>query len=237
MFRYFLRNPICQELGRKFKIAFSSSEEDTAFAFIHDIGFIPKLKSVDGKEIRGFKMVIGGGLGSYPHLAQTMFEFLEEQYILPYAEALLRVFDRYGERKNRQKARMKFLLEQFGLDEMRELVQDEWRALKVKEFWVDRDILPASPLPEPLRGAIQHAIDEEKFKRWRETNVFEQKQKGFYGVSVRVPLGNLDVKRARMLGHIAATFGANELRVTVNQGYLLKFVTRGEPSGSLSFAV
>src|SRR5436190_1849355 len=70
MFRYFLRNPICQEMGRKFKIAFSSSEDDTAYTFIHDLGFLPKIE--DGK--RGFKVVIGGGLGANPYLAQTAFE-------------------------------------------------------------------------------------------------------------------------------------------------------------------
>ena len=224
LFRYFLRNPICQELGRKFKIAFSSSEEDTAFAFIHDIGLIPKIKNVNGKEVRGFKVLIGGGLGSYPHLAVTAFEFLEEQQILPYAEALLRVFDRYGERKNRQKARMKFLLEQFGLEKMRELIREEWNALNVKEFWVDRNILPPGNIPDPVNPKTPEHIDEQKFKRWRETNVFEQKQKGFHGVYVRVPLGNLDVKRARILAEIAETFAADEIRITVNQGYLLKFV-------------
>src|ERR1700690_2535232 len=76
LFRYFLRNPVCQELGRKFKIAFSSSDADTAFAFIHDIGFIPKIRDVGGKEVRGFRVMIGGGLGSNPHLALPAFEFL-----------------------------------------------------------------------------------------------------------------------------------------------------------------
>ena len=224
LFRYFLRNPICQELGRKFKIAFSSSEEDTAFAFIHDIGLIPKIEYVNGKEVRGFKVVIGGGLGSYPHLAVTAFEFLEEQHILPYAEALLRVFDRYGERKNRQKARMKFLLEQFGLEKMRELIREEWKALSIKEYWVDRNILPPCTIADPISLHDPSDIDEQKFKRWRGTNVFEQKQKGFYGVYVRVPLGNIDVKRARIFAEIAKTYAADEIRITVNQGYLLKYV-------------
>jgi len=224
LFRYFLRNPICQELGRKFKIAFSSSEEDTAFAFIHDIGLIPKIKKVNKKEVRGFKVVIGGGLGSYPHLAVTAFEFLEEQHILPYAEALLRVFDRYGERKNRQKARMKFLLEQFGLEKMRELIREEWKALSIKEYWVDRNILPPCTIADPISLHDPSDIDEQKFKRWRGTNVFEQKQKGFYGVYVRVPLGNIDVKRARIFAEIAKTYAADEIRITVNQGYLLKYV-------------
>jgi sulfite reductase (ferredoxin) len=110
VFEYFLRNPVCQEMGRKFKIALSSSEEDSAFAFIHDVGLIPKVKFENGKEVRGFKVLIGGGLGAQPFLAQIAYEFLEEDLLIPFIEGLLRVFDRYGERARRQKARLKFLL-------------------------------------------------------------------------------------------------------------------------------
>lgn len=226
-FKHFLRNPICQELGRKFKIAFSSSEDDTAFSFIHDIGFIPKVKIQEGKEVRGFKVVIGGGLGSQPMLAVTAFEFLEEQLILPYAEAILRVFDRYGERKNRSKARMKFLLEKIGFDEMTTLIQEEWKALSVKEYWVDRNIIPLPEISQ-LRGTNStptlETVSRENFKRWRETNVFEQKQKGFFGVYVRVPLGNFHAEKARIFAKIAQLYAANDIRVTINQGYVLRFV-------------
>ena len=224
LFQYFLRNPVCQELGRKFKIAFSSSEEDTAFAFIHDIGFIPKVKQENGQEVRGFKVVIGGGLGSNPHLALTAYEFLEERYILPYAEAILRVFDRFGERKNRQKARMKFLLDQFGLEKMQELIREEWNALAIKEYFVKRDILPQTIIPNEAIAVSVKNMDEQQYIRWRKTNVFEQKQKGYYGVYVRVPLGNLNVKRARLLAQIAQIYASDDIRITANQGYLLKFV-------------
>ncbi|MDE3059146.1 MAG: nitrite/sulfite reductase, partial [Bacteroidota bacterium] len=226
LFRYFLRNPICQELGRKFKIAFSSSDDDTAFAFIHDIGFIPKIKIHDGKEVRGFKVVIGGGLGSQPHFALTAFEFLEEQFILPYAEAILRVFDRYGERKNRSKARMKYLLDAIGLEKMRELIREEWTALQAKEYWVNREIVatPQMVSTSKVEALTVENLDEEKFRKWKETNIFEQKQKGFSGVYVRVPLGNIDANKARLLAEIARQYAADEIRVTVNQGYLLKFV-------------
>ena len=106
-FEYFLRNPICQEMGRKFKIAFSSSDEDTAFAFIHDLGFIPKLRIENGQEVRGFKVVLGGGLGAQPYIADPVIDFLHEDQLIPYIETALRVFDRHGERNNRNKARFK----------------------------------------------------------------------------------------------------------------------------------
>src|SRR6195952_1372067 len=100
-FEYFLRNPICQDMGRKFKISFSSTDEDTALSYMHDLGFIPKI--VDSQ--RGFKIMLGGGLGAQPQLAHVAHEFLEENQIIPYIEAVIRVFDRNGERNSRNKAR------------------------------------------------------------------------------------------------------------------------------------
>ncbi len=220
VFKYFLRNPICQEMGRKFKIAFSSSDDDTAFAFIHDIGFIPRI--VDGK--RGFKVVVGGGLGANPTLAQVAYEFLEEDQIIPFTEAVLRVFDRYGERNRRMKARMKFLLNDIGLEKFMELVKDERTALKNKLYKIDTNILPGPALP-PIIVAEEVLIpNERKFQLWQETNVFEQKQRGFFGVYVKLPLGNMSSKLARQFADIIDLYASPEFRITVNQGYLLRFV-------------
>jgi sulfite reductase (ferredoxin) len=220
MFKYFLRNPICQEMGRKFKIAFSSSEEDTAYSFIHDLGFIPKIR--EGK--RGFKVVIGGGLGANPYLALTAYEFLEEDQIIPFTEAVLRVFDRYGERNRRMKARLKFLLDDIGLEKLMELVENEKLAVKNKTYKVDyTDFKVAAP--GPIVDAPAPSIaDADKFERWRKTNVFEQKQPGFFGVYVKLLLGNLASDRAREFADVVDLFASPEMRVTVNQGYLLRFV-------------
>ena len=219
MFRYFLRNPICQEMGRKFKIAFSSSEEDTAFAFIHDIGFIPRIAF--GK--RGFRVVIGGGLGANPYLAQLAYEFLEEDQIIPFAEAVLRVFDRYGERNRRMKARFKFLLDDIGFEKLMSLVEEEKKALKNKTYHIATDTLPESLIPGEFTGTTV-TVDETRYAAWYKSNVFEQKQPGFYGVYVKLPLGNLSSDKARQFADVVDLFASNDLRVTVNQGYLLRFV-------------
>jgi sulfite reductase (ferredoxin) len=220
VFKYFLRNPICQEMGRKFKIAFSSSEEDTAYAFIHDLGFIPKIQ--EGK--RGFKVVIGGGLGANPYLALTAYDFLEEDQLIPFTEAVLRVFDRYGERNRRMKARFKFLLDDVGLEKIMELVEEEKRALKNKRFKVDYANFKVAQ-PGPVIVAPAPAIaDTDKFQRWRQTNLFEQKQAGFFGVYVKLLLGNLSSDDAREFADVVDLFASPEMRVTVNQGYLLRFV-------------
>jgi sulfite reductase (ferredoxin) len=220
MFRYLLRNPICQEMGRKFKIAFSSTDEDTAYTFIHDLGFIPKMK--DGK--RGFKVVIAGGLGANPTLAPTAFEFLEEDQIIPFTEATLRVFDRYGERNRRMKARMKFLLDDIGLEKLMALIAEERLAIKNKEYKIDINTVE-QPEPGPVISKAAPVIaDQNKYKRWTDTNVFEQKQKGFYGVYVKLLLGDLPSALARKFADVVDCYASTELRITVNQGYLLKFV-------------
>ena len=204
MFRYFLRNPICQEMGRKFKIAFSSSEDDTAFTFIHDLGFIPRIAF--GK--RGFRVVIGGGLGANPYLAQLAYEFLEEDQIIPFTEAVLRVFDRYGERNRRMKARLKFLLDDVGLEKLMALVEEEKKALKNNTYKIDTEILPDPLLPGTEVYEPVTILDEIKYERWFKTNVFAQKQEGFFGVYVKLPLGNLSSALSREFADIVDRFAS-----------------------------
>jgi sulfite reductase (ferredoxin) len=220
MFKYFLRNPVCQEMGRKFKIAFSSSEDDTAYTFIHDLGFIPQIKNGE----RGFKVMIGGGLGANPYLAQTAFEFLEEDQLIPFTESVLRVFDRFGERNRRMKARLKFLLDEIGLPELMKLVQEEQLAVKNKSYKIDYDGYADPDVPDFVPEKEVNVSSEQRYQRWHDTNVIEQKQEGFFGVYVKVPLGNLSSDRARQFADVVDSFASKELRITVNQGYLIRFV-------------
>lgn len=225
-FKYFLRNPICQDMGRKIKIAFSSSDKDTAFVYMHDIGFIPKVKKEGNKEVRGFKVMIGGGLGAQPFLAKTAHEFLHEDHIIPYTEAVLRVFDRYGERTSRHKARMKFLINKLGFEEMVRLVNEEQKALKVKEYKINYDVYPETVAPAENKVALVEIKDQAKYEAWVKTNVFEQKQKGFYGVYIKVLTGDVKTDKARILADIVKKYAADDIRITINQGLMLKFVRK-----------
>jgi sulfite reductase (ferredoxin) len=239
MFEYFLRNPVCQEMGRKFKIAFSAHEEDSAFTFIHDLGFIPKVKYENGKEKRGFKVLIGGGLGAQPYLAEVGKEFLSEELLIPFTEATLRVFDRYGERTRRHKARLKFLLQEVGLPALLELIHQEWTSLKNKSYHIHPETVKSTtPLPaDTIYPHTNEAIEAlPAYQAWKKTNVFEQKQAGFYGVFVKVLLGNLTSDKARQFAQIAEQHAADDIRITVNQGYLLKYV-RPEALTSLYVAL
>ncbi len=222
-FEYFLRNPICQEMGRKFKISFSSSDADTAFSYIHDLGFIPKLRNGDE---RGFKVLLAGGLGAQPALAHAVKEFLREDELIPYIESVIRVFDRYGERNNRNKARLKFLVQKIGLDEFLNLVEQETIATKVKSYAINRDAVPQPAALESQHVAVTEITNPLKYEQWLATNVFEQKQSGFYGVYVKVPVGDIHTPDTRQLVEDLRGLVADEIRVTQNQGLLLKYARK-----------
>lgn len=223
-FKYFLRNPICQEMGRKFKIAFSATDADTAFTYIHDLGFIPKVIFRDGEEVRGFKVLFGGGLGAQPAIAHPINDFLHEDDLIPYIESTLRVFDRHGERNNRNKARMKFLVAKLGLEEVLKLIDEEKIANNAKKFVIDRETIQLPEIPQQTSYPDVTISDPLHYELWLKTNVFEQKQKGFYGVYIKVTTGDIPTAKARDLIESIRGLVADEIRITINQGLLLKFV-------------
>ncbi len=224
MFEYFLRNPICQDMGRKIKTAFSSSEQDSAFTYIHDFGFIPRVQVIDGQEVRGFMVLVAGGLGAQAIPAQLAFEFLPADQIIPFKEAALRVFDRYGEREKRMKARLKFLVQKIGLAAFLELVENERKANKFQSFPIDETQVSQVVLPNEFYQYEATVSDPSKYDNWLKTNVFEQKQPGFFGVNLKVRLGNLTADDARQLSGLVKKFAADDVRITMNQGLLLRFV-------------
>jgi sulfite reductase (ferredoxin) len=229
-FEYFLRKPVCQEMGRKFKIAFSSSEKDTALTFMHDLGAIPRIRNINGKDVRGFKVLVGGGLGAQPFLAIPVHEFLEEDLLIPYIESVLRVFDRHGERNSRHKARIKYLIQKIGIDAFNELVAQEQLALTQQRYKVDtsKHETTINTNTESYRDTILTAkpenIDPFRFGIWKETNVFRQKQEGYFAVYVRVANGNISSDASRVLIDQLKDIIADDVRVTINQGLQFRFI-------------
>jgi len=165
VFEFFLRKPVCQDMGRKFKIAFSSSEKDTALTFMHDLGAIPRIREINGELKRGFKVMVGGGLGAQPFLAITTHEFLEEELLAPYIESVLRVFDRYGERASRHKARIKFLIQKIGIDAFNELVKEEQKALTYQRYKIDTNQFQSFSLPSYRLPVEKIEIKNKNFNR------------------------------------------------------------------------
>ncbi|WP_281298120.1 nitrite reductase [Flavobacterium limnophilum] len=218
LFQYLLRNPICQEMGRKFKISFSSSDKDTALSYLHDLGFIPKIVNSE----KGFKIMIGGGLGSQPHHAELLSEFVPVNQIIPTAEGVIRVFDRYGERTKRLKARLKFLIKDLGRDEFLRLVEEEKKALPFHSYEIDTTAFEG-PVAEPLLAVPSVTIDDvAAFEAWKKSNVISQKQAGYVAIGVKVPLGDFYIDKARQLADLIKNYGANELRFSLRQDIVIR---------------
>jgi sulfite reductase (ferredoxin) len=220
IFKFFLRNPVCQEMGRKFKISVSGSEKDTAFAFMHDVGLIAKIK--DG--VKGFKVMLGGGLGAQPILAATAFEFLPANKVIPFIEGALRLFDRHGVRSKRLKARLKYLLADIGLEEFLRQVEELAPSLSNQTVEIDDSVAYSLP-NENYKVAPETTVeDPETYELWKKTNVKEQKQKGFVSINIRLTSGDFFTPEARKLAALVKDYAADDIRISINQGLMLKFV-------------
>lgn len=219
VFEYFLRNPIGQEMGRKFKVSFSSSDADTGLSYMHDLGFIAKLQN----GVRGFKVMLGGGLGSQPRHADALYDFLPTDQIIPLMEQVVRVFDRYGERKSRAKARMKFLLKDIGLDGFKALLEEEQLAVPHQSYPIEFWNYPAIKVAQVEVPDVQ-VEDEQAFEQWKSTNLVPQKQDGYVAIGIKVLLGDFYTDKARELAKLVQDYAAGELRLTLRQNILIPFV-------------
>ncbi|WP_178985858.1 HEPN domain-containing protein [Winogradskyella helgolandensis] len=219
IFKFFLRNSVCQEMGRKFKVSFSASDEDTGLSYMHDLGFIAKIEN----GIKGFKVMLGGGLGSQPRHADLFYEFLPSDKIIPLMEGVLRVFDRYGERKSRAKARLKFLIKDIGLEAFKQLVEEEQNAIEFKTVAIDTANYTVSR-PVSVTAPIVAIKNTEAYNLWKSTNVVPQKQDGFVAIGIKVLLGDFYTDKARLLADLVEQYAAGEVRLSLRQNILIPFV-------------
>ena len=223
-FQFFLRNPICQDMGRKFKISFSGTDEDSAISFIHDLGFIAKIKSENGISKKGFKVLLGGGLGSQPRHADVIYEFLEEDLLIPTIEGVLRVFDRYGERVKRAKARLKFLIKEIGFTSFLQLVSEEIKALSNQRVSINTAPFEKGITFQEVEFPSVSIENQEAYEKWKQTNVIPQKQEGLFAVGIKVHLGDFYTPKARLLADLVKKYAANEIRLTLRQNILIRHV-------------
>ena len=220
-----------QDFGRKFKVAFSGCEGSACgLARMHDLGLVARVREVDGKAERGFTVFVGGGLGAIPYQAKVLEEFVSEEEILPVAQAMSRVFARMGEKRNRNRARVKFLVDKLGIDEFRRLVYEEREKLPSDERWTAYlDDLPhqrEEPLHPPilLNGQDRAA----GFDDWFATNVYRQRQPGYVVATVNLPLGDLTSPQVVALADVARKHTGQKLRLTVEQNIVLRWVAEGD---------
>jgi sulfite reductase (ferredoxin) len=222
VFQFFLRNPICQELGRKFKVSFSGTDDDTALSFMHDIGFIAKTRVINGEVVRGFKVMLGGGLGSQPRFADVAFEFLATDKIIPYMESILRVFDRYGERSKRAKARLKFFIKDVGLEKFNKIVALETKALSNQTVEISSEGFDTPDVSGVVAPKV--TVDQATFDTWKASNVIAQKQEGLFAIGVKVNIGDFYTKEARILADLIKNYAGDELRFSLRQNILIRHV-------------
>jgi sulfite reductase beta subunit-like hemoprotein len=232
--RFFLRNPICQALPRKFKIALSGCPTDCALGAMHDIGIIARTRETDGRREIGFKVVIGGGLAVSPQNAWVLHEFLPPERLLPVCEAVVRVFDRTGNRKNKGQARMKYAIRKLGFEAFRAEIDKELAALpatrdpEAGRYVHVEDSRPDRPgTRADLHDVITHS-GTPAFRAWAASNARPQRQRGYSMAFVTLPRGDITAEQLEAIAAIAETRGSGSVRTAQDQNILLRFVKSEE---------
>ncbi len=227
---HLLRNPINQNLPRKFKVPFDGGGRITALPLLHDFAFVAAIRLANGQGEKGFKVYVGGGLGSSPRVAKLLHEFLPPEEMIPWAHAVLQVFDRYGERKIRSKARIKFLVEKLGFEKFKELVTEERKGIEVDPAWNDflkhlgdweenPPVVNESDIPR-----VGAQFNSPEYETWKKSNVIPQKQKGYSMAEIRLTTGDMSPKQMRPFAQILRRYAGGKCRTIVHQNLLIRWV-------------
>jgi sulfite reductase beta subunit-like hemoprotein len=231
--RYFVRHPTTQGMPRKVKTSFDASPADRAISGIHDVAFRARVREIDGRgEVRGVEMLVGGGTSIMPRQAQVLYEFLEldNGEYLKMTEAVMRIFDRQEWlRVNRARARIKVFVDKYGIDELRNQVEQELQGEWVgeRDFSLEHrlfldDERESAPAPPQHSGSPNGDLQE--YERFCAANVAEQKQEGFVTVEVKVTRGDLTPEQFRGLAQIMRDYSGGYARTTVQQNFVLRWV-------------
>jgi sulfite reductase (ferredoxin) len=225
--RFLLGHPDCQSFGRKFKPSFSGcAQHACGLANMHDLGLVGVTRGEIGKEVRGFAVYVGGGLGTVPYQAKLFDPFLPPEELLPIAQSIARVFARLGEKKNRNRARIKFLIHDLGIEKFKELVWEERRTLPPDPRWTDYLEAAIALKEEPLHAPGETpSSSSEAFGQWQATNVRPQSQAGYSTVAVTLPLGDITANQLRALADIVRRFTRETIRTTVEQNFVIRWVS------------
>jgi sulfite reductase (ferredoxin) len=234
---HLLRNPLNQSLPRKFKIAFSGCRHDCALTPIHDIGLLAATRH-DGAI--GFRMAVGGGLGSTPRIAQVLREFVPMDELIPSVEAVIKVFDTLGNRKNRNKARMKFVIDKLGFDEFKRRWEEAYVAMGHARpdhgpirLLEHRDEPPRLIMPTSSKtvsanghhnGNGNRSHLESAYQAWKRTNTVTQRQPGYAAVIIKLQMGDITSLQMNAVADLAETYSNGNLRTTINQNIILRWI-------------
>jgi sulfite reductase beta subunit-like hemoprotein len=227
----FLHKDLTDNLPRKFKVAFSGCPEDCMATSINDVG----LRAVIRDGVRGFRMTVGGGLGPLPTEARLLHEFIPAEDVVSRVEAVIRVFNRHGNRGNKNKARLKFVLRERGFEWLRDTIEEEYQDILLNGGIPMPEEVPEGfggfqPQAPPLGNGAQlpvFGVTSPEFREWRETNTQPQKQAGHSIVTVKCPQGNLTGDQMRGLADLSEQAGDGSIRFTMTQNLVLAYVPAG----------
>jgi sulfite reductase (ferredoxin) len=228
--KFLLGHPDCQNFGRKFKPSFSGcAQHACGLANMHDLGLIAATRNESGTVKRGFSMYVGGGLGAVPYQAKLFDSFVPMEELFPISQAIARVFGRLGEKKNRSRARIKFLIQDLGIEKFKELVLEERKTLPDDPRWTDY-LAEAEHFEEAPRRPAGKApsTSSPAFQAWLKTNTRAQKQDGYVVVTIALPLGDITADQLRSLADIARRFTEETIRITVEQNVVLRWISQAD---------
>ncbi|HVU22883.1 MAG TPA: nitrite/sulfite reductase [Opitutus sp.] len=228
---FLMGHPDTMEFGRKFKPAFSGcAQHACGLTQMHDIGYVAAVREIDGKLVRGFKIVVGGGLGPVPRQARLLTEFAPVEEMLPITQAVCRVFGKHGEKKNRNAARIKFLVDKWGIEKFCDEVFKVRAELREDPRWLDMVKDAESKAEGPLRppGELPALNGNKKLNEWIRSNIRDQRQPGYATAEVTLPLGDITADQLRALADIVAKFTRGTIRTTVEQNFLIRWVSKAD---------
>ncbi|ODU23862.1 MAG: hypothetical protein ABS95_02820 [Verrucomicrobia bacterium SCN 57-15] len=221
----FMPDPLSFQLPRKYKIAFAACGKDCSGATVNDLGFVARRRN----DADGFAVYVAGGMGGKSRVASLLHEFIPASDAFLVAEAVKRVFDKNGNRKNKHLARLRFLVERIGLDAFRALYEKELAALRATAP------APLQTRPYPVRDRLLPKGDRiniggnsDKIARWWASNVTPQKQSGFFMVHIQLALGDLPAAKTLAFADLVAAYGEGILCATQSQNLVLRWVAESE---------
>ena len=225
--QFLLRNPMNQNLPRKFKFNFTCCEKHGMVRMV-DVGLLPQIREIDGEKQRGFKIFLGGGLGNKSFVGYQLEDFTPEEDLLYTSIAVLRIFDRLGDRKNMARNRMRYLVNEMGWEKFQNLVLKERALVRATQSVVVQLDLDRTPneIKSPIRISEETpSQNPDGFTRWYNTNTFKQKQDGYRSVFITLESGDITANQLRSLANVCRDFSAEGFaRNGFSQDVALRYV-------------
>ncbi|HUG96382.1 MAG TPA: nitrite/sulfite reductase, partial [Nitrososphaera sp.] len=238
--RFFLRNPMCQNLPRKFKINFACCDQH-GLEKVADIGLVPATREENGATVRGFKIYLGGGLGAASFIGHQLEDFTPENRVLATCMATVRLFDRHGNRENMARNRMRYLVHETGWEKFQKMALRERSIVEMTTSYSTAQMFDvksqedARQLPEAPRMAklpmLNDSVTKESpgYERWLHTNVVSQKQEGYFTIFITLGAGDITASQLRVLASAIRDYSAEGVaRNTPQQNFAVRYVRGAE---------